>query len=103
MSSINKISNNNLYTYFNNNNLSETIENAVDNDLNFNDFLVNSLNDLNDKYLALDEAQKLFSQGNIEAHELMSILRETELMLKTATTIRNKVLDAYKEITNMQI
>ena len=70
---------------------------------NFTNFFINSINDLNLQYAELDEAQKQFAQGDIEAHELMTILRETELMMKTATTIRNKMLDAYKEVTNMQI
>lgn len=71
--------------------------------VSFGNYLANSLEQLNSKYLELDEAQKLFTNGDIETHELMAVLRETELMLKTATTIRNKVLDSYKEITNMQI
>lgn len=70
---------------------------------NFTNFFINSINDLNSQYAELDEAQIQFAQGDIEAHELMTVLRETELMMKTASTIRNKMLDAYKEVTNMQI
>lgn len=104
MSTISKIMNsNNLVSSFNENDLLEVNTDTNNTNLDFNDFFVNSIENLNNKYLELDEAQKLFSQGDMEAHELMSVLRETELVLKTATTIRNKMLDAYKEITNMQI
>lgn len=77
--------------------------NKTSSNFSFQDFIVNNLENLNDKYLEIDSAQQSFALGEIESHELMTLLRETELVLKTATTFRNKMLDAYKEITNMQI
>lgn len=84
-------------------NLSNNKDSSETSSENFTDFFINSLSELNSQYISLDEAQVQFSKGEIEAYELMTVLRETELMMKTASTIRNKMLDAYKEITNMQI
>ena len=48
-------------------------------------------------------AQKLAMGENIPSHEVMIAMEKARLELNLAVQVRNKLLDAYQEITKMQI
>lgn len=69
----------------------------------FGDFLKESISKLEDSQTIVTEKQKEFINGDIEAHELLTVVAESELSLKLATSIAGKLVSSIQEITNMQI
>ena len=69
----------------------------------FQGFLEDSLKSLNDSQTIVATKQKEFVNGEIEAHQLISTVAESELALKLATSISGKLVSSIQEITNMQI
>jgi len=65
---------------------------------------------LNDAFGQVDEMQKTademvidFSKGNIEnMHDVMVAIEKADMGLKLTVEIRNKLLDAYREIMNLR-
>lgn len=47
--------------------------------------------------------QQLVSGGSVELHEVLIATQEAKLMLEMTMQVRNKVVEAYKEIMTMQI
>lgn len=47
--------------------------------------------------------QQLVSGGNVELHEVLIATQEAKLMLEMTVQVRNKVVEAYKEMMTMQI
>ena len=41
--------------------------------------------------------------GNADPHALVTALAQTELVVETAVTVRNKVVEAYQEILRMPV
>ena len=55
-----------------------------------------------DKYLKVHE-DKLVLGEDVEIHEVMLAAEEASLALQTAVQVRNKLTEAIKELTNLQI
>lgn len=71
---------------------------------NFSNVLKQSLDAINTKQVESDNAIQSFVQGDdVEISDVMLATKEAELSLKYAVEIRNKIVDAYKEISQMQI
>lgn len=47
--------------------------------------------------------QQLVSGQKVELHEVMIATQEAKLMLEMTMQVRNKVVEAYKEMMNMQL
>ncbi|SCZ77807.1 flagellar hook-basal body complex protein FliE [Acidaminobacter hydrogenoformans] len=47
--------------------------------------------------------QQLVSGGSVELHEVLIATQEAKLMLEMTMQVRNKVVEAYKEMMSMQI
>lgn len=81
------------------------IEETPENKVNFSEFLMNKLNEVNDKHIDTDKTIEGFIKGdtNITMHELM--LKQEELGITTQFMIelRNKGLDIYNEMTRVQL
>lgn len=74
------------------------------NNINFADILENQLNKLNDVQLNAEEAtMDLLTGKATDIHQVMIATEEAKLSLELAVQIRNKLVDAYKEIISMQI
>jgi flagellar hook-basal body complex protein FliE len=70
----------------------------------FLDLLNQSLEQVNTDQLNADSAVKDMVAGkNKNIHETMLALQKADLSLKTAMQVRNKILEAYKEIMRMQV
>lgn len=70
----------------------------------FADTLGEALNEVNDMQLNADKAiQDLVTGESKNIHEAMIALSKAELAFKLTMQVRDKVLEAYKEITNTAV
>lgn len=70
----------------------------------FQDLLNNSLNELNDEQIEGYNAMQGIATGKVtNLQEAVQRIEEAELSLKLALEVKNKAINAYKEITRMQI
>jgi len=71
---------------------------------NFSEVLKNAINNLNS--VQKDASQKMidFAKGDIQSiHEVTIAVSKADIALSLAIEIRNRILEAYREITRMQI
>jgi len=62
------------------------------------------LNSVNNDAVYADKTQEILaSGGDISAHEVMIAAEKSNLSLQMALQIRNKLVNAYSEINNMQV
>jgi flagellar hook-basal body complex protein FliE len=62
------------------------------------------LNKLNDKQVEADNyINDLISGKDVDLHQVMIATEEARLSLELAVQIRNKIVEAYKELNNMQL
>lgn len=70
----------------------------------FFDALQNSMEEVNKNQLEADSSIKDLIAGKTKnIHETMLQLQKADLSLKTMMQVRNKILEAYKEIIKMQV
>lgn len=70
----------------------------------FRAVLNEQLNKLNDKQVEADNyINDLISGKDVNLHQVMIATEEARLSLELAVQIRNKVVEAYKELNNMQL
>lgn len=70
----------------------------------FLDALQNSMEEVNQNQLEADQSVKDLIAGRTKnLHETMLQLQKADLSLKTMMQVRNKILEAYKEIMKMQV
>ncbi|ASW43102.1 flagellar hook-basal body complex protein FliE [Clostridium isatidis] len=89
---------------FNNNinNLNEKINEG--NNKSFESILKDNLDKLNEKQIEADNITNEFiAGGDVEVHEMVLSMEEAKMSLQLAIQVRNKVVDAIKELTNMQL
>ncbi len=69
----------------------------------FQNLLTNALDSLNKNFSVVDQDSNALVTGNLDdLHTMMIHTTEAQLGLQTAVQIRNKAIDAYNEIKNMQ-
>ena len=70
----------------------------------FLDALAKTMESVNETQLQADHAIKDIVAGKSKnIHETMLSIQQAELSLKTMMQVRNKILEAYKEIIRMQV
>ena len=70
----------------------------------FKDMLSDALNKVNEQQLKADELTHDFITGNVDdLHTVLIATEEARLSLELAVQVRNKCVEAYKEINNMQL
>ena len=70
----------------------------------FGDIFKDALEKVNDKQIYSDEmTNELVLGGDVEIHEVMLAAEEASLSLQLAVQVRNKITEAVKELTNLQI
>lgn len=82
-------------------------EDSKENDGSFSSFLntaLNMINETNDYQNAAESAEIQFALGeSVSTHELAVAQQKANLALQYTIAVRDKVLEAYKEIMNMSI
>jgi flagellar hook-basal body complex protein FliE len=72
--------------------------------LSFSEILDNAINKVNELQLESDTLTKEFAVGNTDnIHQVLIAAEKADVALQLTMQIRTKILDAYKEIMNMQI
>jgi len=70
----------------------------------FSDVLGNYLNNVNEKNRAAEKAVETFaSGGNIDMHSVMIASEKANLSMQLAVQMKNKLLQAYQEISKIQV
>jgi len=70
----------------------------------FFDMLQQSMEQVNADQLTADHSiQNLMAGKSKNIHETMLAIQKADLSLKTMMQVRNKILEAYKEIMRMQV
>ncbi len=75
--------------------------------ISFKEIVNNEINKLNNKQIQADELIQDFIQGDANSledlHTVMIATEEARIALELAVQVRNKIVEAYKEINNMQL
>lgn len=72
--------------------------------INFGDILKRELDKVNDSQINAENAtMDLLTGKTTDIHQVMIATEEARLSLELAVQIRNKLVDAYQEISRMQI
>lgn len=70
----------------------------------FSEILKGSLEELNEKQITSDNMTNDFIAGeDVELHEMILATEEAKMSLQLAIQIRNRVVDAVKELNSMQL
>ncbi|MCT4606715.1 MAG: flagellar hook-basal body complex protein FliE [Marinisporobacter sp.] len=78
--------------------------NKEKNQQDFSAFLKDSLKKVNDYELASERVNTLAAAGGINnIHEVMIAAEKSKIALQFTVEVKNKVLDAYKQIMRLQV
>lgn len=70
----------------------------------FNEFMVNIMNDVNQKHVdANKDVEALIKGEDITMHEIMISAQEAQMSMQLLIECRNKIYDAYQQMNNVQI
>lgn len=80
------------------------IEETKENELSFQDFLKESLSQVNNLQVDAENKNVLLATGKIEnIHDVTIASSKAKVALDLTLAVRNKVVDAYREIMRMQV
>jgi flagellar hook-basal body complex protein FliE len=84
--------------------LTPTDEQFGKNGMGFGDILKNSIEEVNKNQMESDRAMKELIAGRTKnIHETMLTIERADTSLKMAMQVRNKILEAYREVMRMQV
>ena len=70
----------------------------------FGQLLNKAIQDVNNAQIKADDTAKGFLAGDVqEVHQVTIAMEQAKIMLMLATEVRNKVIEAYQEISRMQV
>ena len=87
-----------------NNTIGNTNKNLNESDkVNFTDVLNNAVNKVNDSQVkANNDIEALIKGDDITMHEVMLSTQEAQISMQLMLEMRNKLYDAYKELSSVQ-
>ena len=88
-----------------NNTIDNTNKNLNESDkVNFTDVLNNAVNKVNDSQVkANNDIEALIKGDDITMHEVMLYTQEAQISMQLMLEMRNKLYDAYKELSSVQL
>ena len=88
-----------------NNTIDNTNKNLNESDkVNFTDVLNNAVNKVNDSQVkANNDIEALIKGDDITMHEVMLSNQEAQISMQLMLEMRNKLYDAYKELSSVQL
>ena len=88
-----------------NNTIDNTNKNLNESDkVNFTDVLNNAVNKVNDSQVkANNDIEALIKGDDITMHEVMLSTQEAQISMQLILEMRNKLYDAYKELSSVQL
>lgn len=94
----------NGYKNFINFNEKELIETNTNKNDTFSNLLSNAINQVNEMQLEGEEYKKLLTIGELDnLHDLTIATEKANTALQVVMSVRNKVVEAYREIMRIQI
>ena len=89
----------------NNNTIPSTSENVNEDDkVNFEDVLKNAVNKVNNVQInANEDIEALIKGEDITMHDVMLSMQEAQISMQLMLEMRNKLYDAYKELSSVQL
>ena len=70
----------------------------------FKDFLLGSIQELNSMQQEADRAvEKLVTGGDVNPAEVLTAVQKADIAFRLMIQVRNKIVDAYKEVENIRI
>lgn len=70
----------------------------------FGEVLNNAINKLNQTQIKADETMQGFLVGDVQdIHQVTIAMQEAKLTMQLAVEVRNKIVEAYQEISRMQL
>lgn len=77
---------------------------SIEKDNKFSSFLVEAIKDVNRSQKSSEDYKKMLSIGELDnLHDLTIASEKADIALQVTLGIRNKIVDAYKEIMRIQI
>ena len=77
---------------------------AENGNFSFKDMFSDALNKVNDQQIKADGLVEDFITGNVDdLHTVLIATEEARLSMELAIQVRNKLVESYKEINNMQL
>jgi len=77
---------------------------AVRGDKSFNDFLLDSIQQVNAMQQDADQAvENLFTGGDANPAEVLTAVQKADVAFRMMLQVRNKMVSAFEEIKNLQI
>jgi flagellar hook-basal body complex protein FliE len=74
------------------------------NSLSFSEVMKDQLSKLNESQVKAEQMTEAFIKGEVEdLHAVMIATEEARISLDLALVVRNKLVEAYKEVNNMQL
>ena len=94
-----------FFFLFQNNTIDNTNKNLNESDkVNFTDVLNNAVNKVNDSQVkANNDIEALIKGDDITMHEVMLSTQEAQISMQLMLEMRNKLYDAYKELSSVQL
>lgn len=84
--------------------LNDSKDSNENSQVNFGQILADKLSEVNDKQVSAQEISKQFVEGDdVDVHQVMLSTEEAKLSLDLAIQVRNKLVDAYQELSKMQL
>ncbi|SHI05140.1 flagellar hook-basal body complex protein FliE [Sporanaerobacter acetigenes] len=84
--------------------LNKDIKNEKNNEISFGDYLKNSIDEVNRLQVESQNYKNLLATGEVDnLHDVTIAAEKANIALQLTMSIRNKVVDAYREIMRMQI
>lgn len=81
-----------------------TLPSSATSTASFGQYLGNALNQLSATAVASDQLAESFAVGeDVEIHEVMIAMQETQIAFDLAAQVRNKAVEAYQEIMRLQL
>ena len=72
--------------------------------VNFKDTLAGFMRDVNDMQIKADKSIEKMVSGEVnDVHQVMNTVQEANVAFNMMMEIRNKVMDAYKEVMRMRL
>jgi flagellar hook-basal body complex protein FliE len=82
----------------------ESAGGAKQSGVNFGKLLNEAIDQLNESQVRADVAVRKFLDGEVQdVHQVVIALREAELTMQLAVEVRNKILEAYRELSRMPL
>ena len=70
----------------------------------FQDFLVNSIQEVNSAQMQADQAvESLFTGGEVNPAEVLTAVKKADLAFRMLMQIRNKLVQAYEEVKDIRV